>query len=149
MPRFRLFKHNLLVPLVAPILVLTSAASTASASVGICRTDPVMVLSNGTVLVVWESINDNPTDVKSVSYQVDVPRGLSVKFITYLGDVPAKLQTVTVTPDENAGNYDTYSTVVTGIPGIQTGAHAQANGTISAQTVGPTPNPLHNHLHLN
>jgi len=113
-----------------------------------CRNDPVVSLSNGTTLTVWESIGDYSSDVESISYEVHVPKGVWVRSVTYSGDVPASLQSLNVYADENAGNYDTYATVVTGRSGMQTDAYAQANNTVSAHTTGPTPNPLHNHLHL-
>jgi hypothetical protein len=113
-----------------------------------CRSDPVVSLSNGTTLTVWESIGDYSSDVKSISYEVHVPKGVWVRSVTYSGDVSATLQSLNVYADENTGNYDTYATVVTGTSGMQTDAYAQANNTVPAHTTGPTPNPLHNHLHL-
>ena len=133
--------------LCAGLALLVTGTGTAFGLTG-CRSDPVITLSNGVTLVMWESIGDSASDVKSVKYQVDVPTGVSVRSVVYAGDVAANLQSVTVSANENSGNYDTYSTVKTSKSGIQTAAYAQANFTVSAQTVGPTPNPLHSHLHL-
>jgi hypothetical protein len=152
-PRQRPARHAALAALsIGAGLVLALAGTGTALGITACRSDPVVTLSDGTTLTVWESISDTASDVKSISYAVHVPVGVSIKSVVYTGDVAAQLQSVTLYADENSGDYDTYTTVVTGTPGIQTKAYAQANNStakvVSAQTTGHTPNPLHNHLYL-
>ncbi|HLJ69511.1 MAG TPA: hypothetical protein VKX16_19320, partial [Chloroflexota bacterium] len=51
------------------------AAGNAAATAG-CRTDPLVTLSNGTRLTLYEDIADSASDVTAVSYKLHIPVGL-------------------------------------------------------------------------
>jgi hypothetical protein len=132
----------------AAALAVVFSAGGAYANIGACRSDPVVTLSNGTQVTLYEDISDSASDVSSISYQLHVPTGLKVKSIAYQGAVPSNVQTITVTADENAGNYDGYTVVKTKTPNISVAAYMSANGTVSCHTSGHSGQTLHSHLHL-
>jgi hypothetical protein len=143
--------RRLLLGLVAGLLGLGGLGIT-HASINTCRTDPVITLSDGSVITLYEDISDTATDVTGITYQLHVPVGDTVTSISYPGAVSSRSQSVTVTADENPGNYDGYATVDTGTSSISVAAYASgtADGTntVSAHTNGHSGQVLHSHLHL-
>src|SRR3954454_3604625 len=142
-------KLTLALASLALALSLTSLGhSSAFALRGVCRADPVLVLSNSVTLTLYEDISDTVADVTKMTYDVHIPRGVTVKSISYPGDFPASIQTVTVTADQSAGNYDGYTVVYTKTANISVTAYGQANSTVSTHTSGHSGQQIHSHLHL-
>jgi len=127
---------------VSPLL-----ATQARASLTYCRSDPVVTLSNGTQVTLYEDISDSTTDVSKITYQLHIPAGATVTSIGYTGAVPANEQTITVSADENLGNYDGYTVVATHTPTINVTAYMSANSNVSTHTNGHSGQTLHSHLH--
>jgi hypothetical protein len=123
-------------------------AGGAHAQISGCRSDPVVTLSNGDQVTLYEDISDTATDVTQITYQLHIPVGLSVKSVTYSGAIASKLQSITLTADENLGNYDAYTVVSTKTPNIPVTAYMTANTTTSTQTAGHSGQVLHSHAHV-
>ena len=128
-------------------------ATNAQASVTYCRSDPVVTLSNGVQITLYEDISDSASDVTGISYQLHIPVGLRVTSISYMGAVPASLQTITAAADENTGNFDAYTVVTTRTVNIPVTAFMSATSTsgttaVSCHTNGHSGQSLHSHLHL-
>jgi hypothetical protein len=137
--------------LLAGCLLVTGAAGV-HAQLATCRSDPLLTLSNGAQVTLYEDIYDAASDVTGVTYQLHVPVGVMVRSITYSGAISSKLQTITVTADENAGDYDAYTVVYTKTANISVTAYMSgtSNGTttVSCQTNGHNGQLLHSHLHV-
>jgi hypothetical protein len=142
------FRLRLGLPLAVTLVALLGQAVGASAQTVTCRTDPVVALSNGVSVTLYETITDTATDVTKITYALHVPVGVSIKSISYVGAVPATAQSITLHQDENPGNYDAYTEVYTATPNIPVTAYMAANSTVSCQTAGHSWQLLHSHLHL-
>src|SRR5437016_4616049 len=68
-----------------------TSVGTASATVGPCRTDPVIFLSDGTILKVDATINVDPADLTRVRYNIRIPVGTSVTSVVYTGGGTAEI----------------------------------------------------------
>lgn len=134
-------------------LLLTSLGAVGvHAAVTACRSDPTVTLSNGAQVTLYEDIADTASDVTGITYQLHIPVGLTVTSVTYSGAISSSLQSLSVTADENTGNYDAYTVVSTKTPNIAVTAYMSgtANGstTVSCQTAGHSGQTLHSHLHF-
>jgi hypothetical protein len=129
--------------LAAPALI-----TGAHAQISGCRSDPLVVLSNGDQVTLYEDISDTATDVTQITYQLHIPVGLSVKSVTYSGAVSSNLQSITFSADENPGNYDAYTVVYTKTPNIPVTAYMTANVSTSTHTAGHSSQVLHSHVHV-
>jgi hypothetical protein len=92
-------------------------AHPAAASIGFCRTDPMVKLSDGTMVRLKVEINDTADDVQQVSYTLHVPTGISVDKVHYAGPLGSK-ENVEVLADDPANTYDTDTLVSTGTSGV-------------------------------
>lgn len=133
--------------------LLIGPLAPAHAAIAACRSDPTVTLSSGVQVTLYEDISDTATDVSSISYQLHIPVGVTVKSIAYSGAVPSSVQSVTTYADEGAGNYDAYTVVNTRTPNISVTAYGSATspaGTtvVSTHTSGNSSQSLHSHLHL-
>jgi hypothetical protein len=139
----RLFrKRNLLI---AGMLVVGSATGllgttdTRAAFIG-CRSDPIVVLSNGIVLDLSANIADDVSDIQSISYGLHVPTGVSLMRSVSTDGVVGYDEQFTVQPDSMlSGTAGIYTVEVQ----IQTGsANISATATIAAadaDSLGITP----------
>lgn len=135
------------------MLASSLLAMNAQASITYCRSDPVVTLSDGTQITLFEDIYDTSSDVTGITYQLHIPVGLHVSSISYAGAILSKLQTITTTADENTGNFDAYTMVSTKTANISVIAYMSATSsagttTVSCQTSGHSGQTLHSHLHL-
>jgi hypothetical protein len=114
-------------------------ASSANAAYSACRSDPVISLSNGQQMTLYEDISADPSQITGISYQLKLPVGVSVTSISYVGQIPANVQSVTVSSTNPANTYDDLVTVqsvsATGKP-ISSPVVAYLAGTSSAGTYG-------------
>lgn len=143
----RWFRLRLGLP-VAVALATVCQVVGANAHTVTCRTDPMVTLSNGVTVTLYEDISDSATDVTKITYALHVPVGVTATSISYSGAVSASIQSVTLYADENPGNYDGYTEVYTATPNIPVTAYMSANSTVSCQTSGHSGQLLHSHLHL-
>jgi|SRR5579872_1076488 len=132
--------------------LMGSFAATGADAASACRSDPIVALSNGTQLTMYEDISDTAAVVTSITYQLHIPVGLTVKSIVYQGAVPGSVQSITVYADENTGNYDAYAVVNTRTPNTSVTAYMSGTGNrttaVSCHTNGHSGQLLHSHLHL-
>lgn len=105
---------------------------TARAEVGVCYTDPVVVLSNGTTIDLNDTINDTYTDVQHIVYTLHAPAGTSVASVTYTSGPIGPVESLRFYADQTSNQYSATSDVVTGISGVA--VTAAATGLNSAGT---------------
>lgn len=104
-----------LLSLLLLLAVSASPARTAEAALGGCRTDPVFILSDGTVLDVSVDINTDVSNVTNIRYEVHGPKGISL--ITFISTPTlgfAGKELVTYYADARPNHYWTDSWVETG-----------------------------------
>ena len=135
-------KSNSLVrPLLAACLLLAvifgaSRAPAASAALGGCRSDPVFVLSDGTILDVTVEIGTAVSNVTEINYVVHGPKGvtlvtaLSTPTIGFQG-----LERVSYVADGAANQYITDTVVQTSLSNVSTTARTvfAGNGLLALQ----------------
>lgn len=112
---------------------------TAGAEVGVCYTDPVVVLSNGTTIDLNDTINDTYTDVQSIVYTLHAPAGTSVASVTYTSGPIGPMESLRFYADQTGSQYSATSDVITGSAGIAVTAAATAlnsTGTDSTSADG-------------
>ena len=85
-------------------------ANTAFASRSICRTDPVVVLSDGTIFDLSASISTTPDNIDHVDYTIHAPAGVKATSIVYT-DLFLVNEKVYVVNDSPARTYSTETTV--------------------------------------
>src|SRR5579884_3880257 len=77
----------------------------AHAAYQVCRTDPIVLLSNGRQLNIVESVSDVASDINAIQYSVHVPSGVGVRKITYTGGPLKGKESVTFYTDAASGQY--------------------------------------------
>ena len=78
-----------------------------------CRSDPAVILSNGTTVDLSADIDAWLWDVRSVNYVLRVPAGLEPVLIVRTPAWPTTKETFTVIADQPAGVYRSTTTVKT------------------------------------
>jgi hypothetical protein len=113
-------------------------AHRASAAIGLCRTDPIVQLSNGTVLQLRASIADDAADIRTITYAVRAPKGTSIVRVVYTTELPNGTETISFSADNPAGTYDTDTFVSTTTRGVdvtaQTVVPSVGSGSVSGQS---------------
>jgi hypothetical protein len=112
-----------------------------------CRVDPIITMSNGAQLTLYDVVQDTATDLKSVTYEVHIPKNVKVVSVAY-DPTFGYLEHVTFVQDMVPGNYHTYTTAYTGKPATET-AYATVGGTAchnsqTSQLTNTTPHTLPN-----
>lgn len=124
-------------------------APNAHADLSACRSDPVVLLSNGAELDLSAAINDSSADVQQVVFTLHAPVGVSV--VAYIeGSLGAK-EFWRFYADNPPGSYDTSALVTTYTPGVSVSATTQALGFLTPALVtvsGQSNQPLPVHLSL-
>jgi hypothetical protein len=115
-------------------VALNAIPGRAFAGYVICRTDPIVQLSNGNQINITASVSDTASDIQRLAYVVHVPAGLSVKKIVFTGGAVAYKEYVTVYADSAATKYSTATVVTTGRAGIQTSVQTSVQGTSGTAT---------------
>lgn len=115
----------------------------------ICRSDPVVILSNGLTLDIGASISVLPFDVTEVHYELHVPQGVSAlltvhtpawitsqETFTLIDDMPARQYKVTTTAHTKAGDADvTADTVLVSALKLKLGAYSASGSEGEPLTV--------------
>src|SRR2546421_11994133 len=84
----------------ATLLTVSLIPHSTSAAIFLCRTDPVVLLSDGTVIRLQTTISANPADVQWVSYTVHAPAGTTLSRLVYTGGSLGAQETVKVLADD-------------------------------------------------
>jgi hypothetical protein len=86
----------------------------AMASQGVCRSDPVVVLSNLQVMDLSATINDNSSDLNNVSYSMSLPQGVRPLLVIATDGLVGQHETFSWTANQPAGQYSVTTYVSTG-----------------------------------
>ncbi|HET7746117.1 MAG TPA: hypothetical protein VFM29_02375 [Vicinamibacteria bacterium] len=84
-----------------------------------CMSDPVVLLSDGTVIDLTASIATELWNVESVNYVLRVPAGSFAVAVLRTPNWPTTVETFSVIADQPAGRYDGTTTVRTADPGVE------------------------------
>lgn len=117
--RFRGSQHIRLAAIAALMsaALLGSAAGPNNASAAsACRTDPVLVLSNGAEVQLASAIGTDYSNVRSVVYTVHAPRGTAVLLTIYTDNPLGSKERVQFYADQPSNTYTT-DTVVNTVTG--------------------------------
>ncbi len=117
MPRFARPCHAA-VFLAAGLLVNSSLPRAAHADIGGCRSDPVVALSNGTVVDLSAAIAADAADVQGVAYTLHVPAGLRAVSVAPSGGPLGPKEMIAVVADDAPGVYDSATVVTTMTRGV-------------------------------
>lgn len=98
-----------------------------------CRSDPVVTLSDGTVLDLSAQISDAVADVQQVVYTLHVPLGTRVVSLVSTDGALGLKESVRITADDLPTTYDTGTAVSTGTAGV-----AVTATTTVVPLLGPT-----------
>lgn len=124
--RYRLVRAvSLLVALTVGLLMSTFGASSARAEIGSCRSDPVVLLSNGVTLDLSAAIADTDSDVQQVSYALTIPAGTTVTSVTNTSGPLGPKETFQASSTNPANTYTTVTVVYTGARQISVTAVTQ------------------------
>ena len=86
----------------------------AQAAVGPCRSDPVVVLNNLKVLDLSAVIDDDQSDLQSVSYTLDLPAGVYPIVVVPTDGLVGQVEHFSYTNDGPAGKYTETTEAYTG-----------------------------------
>jgi len=98
----------------------------AAAGLVTCATDPQITLSNGKIVNLAVTINDQASDVQNVAFALHGPAGTSVTSI--VGDSNfAGLESFQYYADSSSNRYESHILVTTGAPATATGTTTITN----------------------
>ncbi|HUP27985.1 MAG TPA: hypothetical protein VM409_06080 [Chloroflexia bacterium] len=115
--QFRLVTSTLLA--ITALLAFSIGPGRAFAGLSGCRTDPVVILSNGAQLQMQADISTRYSDVESVVYTVHAPAGSRVVLILYTDNPLGSLERVRFYADAAPNNYQVETVVDTRVGGAQ------------------------------
>ncbi len=98
---------------IALMLSLFSQSQLAHARLAMCRSDPLVLLSDGTVLDISADIGALLWDVEDVHYDLHIPKGLSVVVSVSTPNWPTTVEHFTVYADNPPGTFTSTTTVFT------------------------------------
>ena len=101
----------------AAVTGLVFRPGSAFAGVTVCDTDPVVTLSNGQTITLWDAVSADPSSIRGVSYTLHIPQNLRVVSVSY--DQYGALESFNWAADQN-GNRFADDTVVTTDPAVGT-----------------------------
>lgn len=114
LPAPRLYRVFLVpaVFLVAALLCLFPL-SRAQAAFHLCRTDPIVTLSNGDVVSIYVEVAAEASDINNIDYVLHVPKGITATDIQYLGAEQGLIENLTIKQDAKPDEYKSETTVYT------------------------------------
>lgn len=128
--RYSRFSTGLIALIMAVTIFITlPTPKTALAALINCRSDPVVLLSNGTLLDVSADIGTLLFNVEEVHYTLHIPSGLSVVLAISTPTWPTTVETFTVYADNPPGQFTTHTVVHTAHPNTAVTANLLVNLT--------------------
>ena len=109
---------------VLALLALTILAGTAQAGL-LCRSDPVVILTNGVTLDIGASISTLPWQVQEVHYELHIPQGVRMLLAIHTPAWLTSQETFTAISDQAPDQYQVITTAKT----------TDGNATVTADTV--------------
>ena len=138
----RVFRHRRncgRIIVLALFLTLWGSRSAEASNAG-CRSDPLVVLSNGTTLDLSADIATALWDVRSVTYTLHIPAGLAVVAVVSTPSWPTTVEQFTVYADNGRGVYTSDTLVETRQEGVSVTANTALvslfHVVVAAQSVG-------------
>jgi hypothetical protein len=116
------------------------------ASIGFCRSDPIILLSNGHLIQVGARIGDDASDVQQVTYHVSGPAGAKAVRIYNIDAALSGKTTVDYSDSDAQGSYDSEVLVTTGAPGVAVTAESFVTGVGFGTASGLSGQDLTIHL---
>ena len=110
-------KITLITVLMFTMLLVVSQVSAAYIS---CRSDPIVFLSNNTIIQFAATLETSKDDVISIRYEVHVPVGVSAKRIVYVPVSMRSKETVVMVADQAPGHYWIATVAQTGTASVPT-----------------------------
>src|SRR5205823_3344346 len=98
------------------LLAMSLPSHDAHAELAACRSDPVMLLSNGMALDLSATIDDTSADVQQVTYIVYAPVGTRVTAVIHTSGLLGPKETLQYYPDNPAHDYAVATVVTTMTP---------------------------------
>jgi len=95
------------------LLLATLPVSTVSAALRTCRTDPIVLLSNGYGMSISSIVGTDVANVVMIRYTLHVPQGVTAKRVVYTGGALAGKETLTLVADQANGRYAVETAVST------------------------------------
>ena len=95
------------------LLLATLPVSTVSAALRTCRTDPIVLLSNGYGMAISSLVGTDVTNVVTIRYTLHVPQGVTANRVVYTGGGLAGKETLTLVADQANGRYAVETAVST------------------------------------
>jgi hypothetical protein len=96
------------------VLLITGSFAWPAYPAGLrCRSDPLVLLSDGTLLDLSADFDGLLWDIKSVEYTIRVPKTVKVLLVLPTPNWPGTLEKITVVTDQAAKTYDTRTVVWT------------------------------------
>jgi hypothetical protein len=104
-----MMKRSRFVQLVGALLLAGLAsgplrAHGVEAKFSVCRSDPVIALSDGKSVTITDSISDASTDLQHITYVLHAPTGVTVSRVTYTAGMSA-IESLQFYADQTAGHY--------------------------------------------
>lgn len=93
---------SVLATLLGLAFLFSFSLAQAQASLLHCRTDPIVTLSNGDVVIITVDIDADPTQVQRIDYTLHVPAGVTATNIVYTGSDRGLNENLTLLQDSDA-----------------------------------------------
>ena len=134
------------VALAMGLLIGPLMAQGAAAEISGCRDDPIVHLSDGTIVKVHTTVADAASDVHNVTYTLYAPAGTSVTNVVYTGGQLAGKETIQVFSNNLPATYDTDTVVSTGTAGVSVTAWTEVPSVGTASVTGQSGQDLAVHI---
>jgi hypothetical protein len=111
-----------------------------------CRSDPIVLLSNGVALDLSAAIDDTIGDVQQVSYTLHIPTGTFALAVIGTDGLMGLKESFSISADGAPHTYATDTAVTTLAPGVGVVATTAAVAVLTigqASATGQTPQQLH------
>jgi hypothetical protein len=131
-----------LVLLIVPCLAGVLSVTPASAGLDLCRTDPILVLSNGAQIHLKAVIADGAADVQGVQYVVQLPPGVTIIRTTYNGSALRGKESVATGAQAGSGSATVETLVTTGASNVPVAVSASVPAGSSATQSGYAGQPV-------
>jgi hypothetical protein len=108
----------------------------AAAAISLCRTDPIVRLSNGVVVDLTATISTSGVNVQQIVYMLHAPAGTRVLSVLYTGGDLAGRERVQFFADTAATTYKSVTTVSTSVSAVPVTASMRVSSVGSGTASG-------------
>jgi hypothetical protein len=121
------------------VLLITGMSAWPAYSAAIrCRSDPTVLLTNGTVIDLSADIDAALWDVSAVNYTIHIPSKAHVLAVIRTPDWPTTMETFTIVADSVDQRYDTTTVVKTKATGVAVQANLIVKTLCNLISLGST-----------